>query len=173
HEAADHPRDHRLCDLIDEIAILATVQAVETATVTPAAPAPVAPARTKIKAAQPAVSEKPAPATSVSSAGSAEGAACAGQPTPADRTICGEPRLRSLQAELRKAYAEALQAHEDKTLLRQRELAWAKARDGVTDPDQLASLYRDRIAKLRAATAEALRLRHAPISPRTAAPPAR
>lgn len=116
--------------------------------------------------------EEAAPAAKATRA-TAGDAACASAPTPADRTICADPALRRLQAELRGAYAEALKAHEDKVLLRQRELAWAEARKGVTDPDELARLYRERIAKLKAATSEALRLREAaPVSPRTAARPA-
>jgi hypothetical protein len=80
---------------------------------------------------------------------------CATEPTPADREICGEPELRRLQGELRRAYNEALKAHEDRELLRQRQLAWRDARNTVTDPDRLARLYEQRIRKLNAATAEA------------------
>jgi uncharacterized protein YecT (DUF1311 family) len=82
---------------------------------------------------------------------------CANQPTPADRAICGDPRLKRLQGELRQAYNEALDAHEDRALLRQRQLAWADARNAVTDPARLTRLYEQRIRKLNAATAEARR----------------
>jgi uncharacterized protein YecT (DUF1311 family) len=85
----------------------------------------------------------------------AQANACATEPTPADRTICGVPDLRRLQGELRQAYAEALQAHRDRALLRERQLAWASARDTVSDPDRLAALYEERIRKLNAATAAA------------------
>lgn len=84
---------------------------------------------------------------------------CADEPTPADRAICGDRRLRRLQGELRQAYAEALEAHQDRTLLRERQLAWRDARNAVTDPTRLAQLYEARIRKLNAATAEALRAR--------------
>lgn len=84
---------------------------------------------------------------------------CAAEPTPADRTICGDPELRSLQRQLRQAYNEALEAHEDRALLRQRQLAWASARGGVSDPGRLAELYEQRIRKLHAATQEARRQR--------------
>jgi hypothetical protein len=60
---------------------------------------------------------------------------------------------------LRQAYAEALEAHADRALLRQRQLAWRSARDPVSDPARLAQLYDERIRKLRGATAEARRLR--------------
>jgi len=80
---------------------------------------------------------------------------CAGAATPADRAICGDPNLQRLQRELRDAYAQALQAHEDRTLLRQRQLAWRAERDSVSDPDKLAQLYEQRIRKLNAATADA------------------
>ena len=80
---------------------------------------------------------------------------CAGAPTPADRAICADPNLQRLQRELRDAYAQALDAHEDRTLLRQRQLAWRADRDSVADPDRLAQLYEQRIRKLNAATADA------------------
>jgi uncharacterized protein YecT (DUF1311 family) len=85
--------------------------------------------------------------------------ACAGQPTPADRTICGAPRLQQLQRDLRQAYAEALDAHPDRDLLREHQLAWRDARNTVAEPDRLAQLYEARIRKLNAATAEARRER--------------
>jgi uncharacterized protein YecT (DUF1311 family) len=85
----------------------------------------------------------------------AQAKACAAEPTPADRTICGVPDLRRLQGELRQAYAEALEAHQDRALLRERQLAWASARNTVSDPDRLAALYEERIRKLNAATAAA------------------
>jgi hypothetical protein len=81
-----------------------------------------------------------------------EADACAAEPTPADRTICGDPQLRELQRQLRRAYSEALEAHEDRALLRQRQLAWASARDNVSDPDRLLELYEQRIRRLDAAT---------------------
>jgi uncharacterized protein YecT (DUF1311 family) len=90
---------------------------------------------------------------------SAEADACAAQPTPADRTICADPQLRELQRQLRQAYSEALEAHEDRALLRERQLAWASARDSVSDPDRLIALYEQRIRKLNAATAQARQLR--------------
>jgi uncharacterized protein YecT (DUF1311 family) len=82
---------------------------------------------------------------------------CAGAPTPADRAICGDPKLQLLQGELRQAYAAALAAHADRALLRQRQLAWRDARNAVSDPDRLARLYEERIRKLNAATAAARR----------------
>jgi len=84
---------------------------------------------------------------------------CSAEPTPADQAICRSPRLQRLQRELRRAYAAALEAHEDRALLRQRQLAWADARDAVGDPERLARIYEDRIRRLDAATAEALRER--------------
>jgi hypothetical protein len=92
-------------------------------------------------------------------AGSAPAGAkgCAAQPTPADRTICGDARLQRLQRELRQAYAEALQAHQDRDLLRERQLAWRDERSDIADPDRLARIYEERIRKLNAATADALR----------------
>ncbi|HZZ67497.1 MAG TPA: hypothetical protein VFE18_04925 [Phenylobacterium sp.] len=82
---------------------------------------------------------------------------CAAEPSPADQTICRDPHLQRLQRDLRDAYATALAAHEDRALLREHQLAWADARNAVTDPDKLTQLYEDRIRKLNAATADALR----------------
>jgi uncharacterized protein YecT (DUF1311 family) len=90
---------------------------------------------------------------------SATSDACAAAPTPADREICGDRALQRLQRELRQAYAEALDAHEDRARLRERQLAWRAARDEVSDPRRLARLYEQRIRKLNAATAEARQLR--------------
>jgi uncharacterized protein YecT (DUF1311 family) len=81
--------------------------------------------------------------------------ACGGQPTPADKIICQTPSLQRLQKQLRQAYADALDAHQDRDLLREHELAWRDARSPVTEPDKLARLYEERIRKLNAAAAEA------------------
>lgn len=92
-----------------------------------------------------------------SEAANAEARSCARERTPADRSICGDARLQRLQRELREAYAEALKAHDNRTLLRQRQLAWASNRDDITQPDRLARLYQDRIRKLNASTEAARR----------------
>jgi uncharacterized protein YecT (DUF1311 family) len=84
---------------------------------------------------------------------------CARASTPADRTICEEPRLKDLQQRLRDAYAEALDAHADRALLRQHQLAWRDARNEVSDPERLARLYEARIRKLNAAAEEARKAR--------------
>ena len=103
--------------------------------------------------------EAPAPerpkAETVKTATAVGGEACAAEPTSADRTICSDPDLRRLQRELRQAYADALEAHEDRALLRERQLAWRDARNEVSEPDRLARLYEARIRKLRAAAAAA------------------
>ena len=80
---------------------------------------------------------------------------CAAEPTPADRTICGDTELQRLQRDLRRAYAEALAAHEDRALLRERQLAWREARNAVSEPEALARLYGERIARLNGAAAQA------------------
>jgi uncharacterized protein YecT (DUF1311 family) len=84
---------------------------------------------------------------------------CAARSTPADRTICGDPELQQLQQELRRAYAQALDAHQDRDVLRQRQLAWRDARSAVSNRDRLARLYEDRIRRLNAATEAARRAR--------------
>ena len=102
---------------------------------------------------------KPAKATAAAAGASATPAsakgACAGQPTPADRTICETPRLQRLQRDLRQAYADALGAHQDRDLLREHQLAWRDSRSTITDPDRLVRLYEERIRKLNAAAEEA------------------
>ncbi len=111
----------------------------------------------------PAAEPPPAPSAPIPSDAEAAAAetqpavtsGCAAEPTPADRAICGDPHLRRLQHELQRAYAQALDAHQDRTLLRQRQLAWRDARSTVTDRDRLAQLYEERIRKLNAATAAA------------------
>jgi uncharacterized protein len=109
------------------------------------------------------VAEETAPDTAKAlaktAAVSADAKACAGQPTPADRIICGTPRLQHLQKDLREAYADALDAHQDRDLLREHQLAWREARNTVTEPQRLVQLYEERIRKLKAATAEALKAR--------------
>jgi len=101
----------------------------------------------------------PAQASDLTPGAQAKAKRCATEPSPADQTICGDQRLQRLQRELQKAYAEALQAHEDRALLRQHQLAWRGARNSVTDPERLAQLYEERIRKLNAATAAALKER--------------
>lgn len=86
---------------------------------------------------------------------------CAAQPTPADRTICADPGLRALQRDLRRAYADALAAHEDRETLRARQLAWRDLRNPVDEPGALGAMYRERIRKLEAAAEAARRLRGA------------
>jgi uncharacterized protein YecT (DUF1311 family) len=138
---------------------LAAADGAAPTTTTPAA-APAEPEATASTPAPAAIAAATSPSEAAPAARPVQSvsadAACTGATTPADRTICADPKLRSLQGELRKAYAEALDAHQDRALLRQRELAWRDARNAVTDPHQLAALYRQRIEKLRAATADAL-----------------
>jgi uncharacterized protein YecT (DUF1311 family) len=125
-----------------EVARDASAEAMEL--LPPPPPPPPPPARAEAEAVRTTGTPSTAKAT-----------ACATEPTPADRTICGVPDLRRLQGELRQAYAEALEAHQDRALLRERQLAWASARNTVSDPDRLAALYEERIRKLNAATAAA------------------
>jgi len=98
-------------------------------------------------AAAPAADAEPAPTLAA--------AGCATAPTPADREICADPALLRLQRELRRAYAQALDAHQDRALLRAHQLQWREARNSVSDPDRLARLYEQRIRKLHDATADA------------------
>jgi uncharacterized protein YecT (DUF1311 family) len=147
----------------------ANAAAAPSAATAPTQPAPAQPAPKAAEAApvpDGTVMELPAPGTEDADADVAKTAkadktakGCASQPTPADRTICGDARLRHLQAELRRAYSVALAAHEDRALLREHQLAWRDTRSSVSDPDRLARLYEERIRKLNAA-AEAAEAHH-------------
>ena len=147
---------------------IAPAPVAEPAPESAAAPAPAAAEATPAEAVAPEVAAEPAPTPEAAAETELpppppppppREEACAAGPNPADRVICETPRLQRLQNELRQAYARALEAHEDRALLRQRQLAWADARNSVTDPAQLAKLYAQRIQKLNAATAEAKRQR--------------
>jgi len=109
-------------------------------------------------ALQTAASESAAP-VDVAQAAPTGTSGCAAEPVPAERAICEHPELQQLQRELREAYAEALEAHADRALLRQRQLAWRDARSGVSDPERLARIYEARIGRLHAATDQARRRR--------------
>jgi hypothetical protein len=129
----------------------------------PAEPLPAAEAApaaaTEVAAAEPPPEppvEQTAPAPEPAKVDSAR--ACHGA-TPADRAICEDPGLQRLQKALQQAYADALAAHQDRTTLRERQLAWRDARNDVADPARLARMYEARIRKLNAATAEARRER--------------
>jgi len=134
-------------------------QRVETAVQTPP-PYPELPAEpdpAPPDSAQPAATPPETAQPETTPAETPQASGCAALSTPADRTICGDAELRRLQRELRQAYARALAAHRDRDLLREHQLAWANARDGVSDPHALARLYEQRIRKLNAATADARR----------------
>ncbi|HET6971241.1 MAG TPA: hypothetical protein VFH92_08950 [Phenylobacterium sp.] len=147
--------------------VVATEATPEAAPVPEATPTTVLASAEPPAAAQPAASPAPAEQTPAAEPAATETAAadpapkrrCKGAATPADRTICDDPALQQLQAELRRAYAEALDAHADRALLRQHQLAWRDARNDVADPDQLTRLYEARIRKLNAATIAARRER--------------
>lgn len=124
-----------------------------------AAPDAPAPDRLDVVLTSPDAGEDAGATTETSEPPAAEPDVCASEPTPADRAICADPALQRLQKELREAYAAALDAHADRSLLRQRQLAWRDARSGEDDPDRLAGLYEQRIRKLAAATADAKRQR--------------
>lgn len=107
---------------------------------------------------EPAPVPEGAAATAEPTAVAAEDA-CARESTRADRAICADAALQRLQVDLRRAYADALDAHEDRALLRERQLAWREARNEVDDPARLARIYEQRIRKLQAAAAEARAMR--------------
>lgn len=120
-------------------------------TVEPTAPDPVSTSAAEL-ATEPAPEAAP---PEIAAVPVARAKGCAAPASPADGAICGDARLEALQRRLRAAYAQALVAHQDRALLRERQLAWRDARDDVTDPQRLARLYEARIRKLQAATAQA------------------
>jgi uncharacterized protein YecT (DUF1311 family) len=135
---AELPRETQLAEAIDAPEALTAAEDVAAMTPSP-----------DVEAEPPKVEAKPEPKVELAAA------ACAAEPTPADRAICGDAELQKLQRDLRQAYAGALAAHADRDLLRQRQLAWRDARNGVSDTSKLAALYEARIRKLNAATADA------------------
>ncbi len=110
-------------------------------------------------AAQVTAESAPAPADETPAVAPASAKGCASRAIPAERTICETPGLQRLQRDLHKAYADALQAHQDRALLREHQLAWRDARSDIADPKRLTRLYEQRIRTLNSATADALRQR--------------
>lgn len=76
---------------------------------------------------------------------------CATAPTPADRLVCSDLGLAQLHRELLEAYAHALNARVDPTVVNEDQAAWRRARAGIADPTRLGQLYADRIRELNAA----------------------
>lgn len=123
------------------------------------APAPPPEAAAPTPDAEVAAGSAPAPADETPAVAPASAKGCASKAIPAERTICETPGLQRLQRDLQQAYAEALQAHQDRALLREHQLAWRDARSEITDPQRLTRLYEQRIRTLNSATADALRQR--------------
>lgn len=80
---------------------------------------------------------------------------CRDEPTPADRLVCGYPVLaqhdRALQAALQRAVAAGV----DVQAVQRDQAAWKAERDGVSDWQRLAELYRGRLQEVEAAAAAA------------------
>ena len=81
---------------------------------------------------------------------------CYAEPTPADRLVCGYPRLGAQHRRLREAYLQALAAGAEAEDLDASQMEWKAARDGVSDLDRLSRLYADRILALEGVTKAAL-----------------
>ena len=82
----------------------------------------------------------------------AGGDAC-GRATPA--VVCKDPSLRQADAALREAYIRALNSNADPEVLDAGQAAWRRARNGVSDPEDLARLYDERTRELEAAASAA------------------
>ena len=122
---------------------------------TPSQPEAAALVQSEPSKAEPAAAEPAAAEEAKARPAKAPSTDCAQAPTPADRTICADDELKRLQRELRRAYARALDAHPDRAGLRTRQLAWRDARNPVTDPGELAKLYKSRIRQLALIAREA------------------
>lgn len=71
----------------------------------------------------------------------------------ADRLVCSEPALASLDRRMRAAYVRAIAAGADRLEIDRGQARWHGARDRTTEPGQLERLYLRRIADLEAAAA--------------------
>jgi hypothetical protein len=78
---------------------------------------------------------------------------CRGPALAADRLVCSEPALATLDRRMRAAYARAIAAGADRLEIDRAQARWHGARDRTTEPGQLAQLYTRRIADLEAAAA--------------------
>jgi uncharacterized protein len=78
-------------------------------------------------------------------------APCRAPSVAADRLVCSEPALASLDRRMRAAYARAIAAGADRLEIDRGQARWHGARDRATEPGQLAQLYQRRIADLEAA----------------------
>jgi uncharacterized protein YecT (DUF1311 family) len=78
---------------------------------------------------------------------------CRAPSVTADRLVCSEPALATLDRRMRAAYARAIAAGADRLEIDRAQARWHGARDRTTEPGQLAQLYARRIADLEAAAA--------------------
>ena len=78
---------------------------------------------------------------------------CRAPSVAADRLVCSEPALASLDRRMRAAYARAIAAGADRLEIDRAQARWHGVRDRTTEPGQLAQLYTRRIADLEAAAA--------------------
>jgi hypothetical protein len=78
-------------------------------------------------------------------------AACRAPHVAADRLVCSEPALATLDRRMRAAYARAIAAGADRLEIDRSQARWHGARDRATGAGQLAQLYARRIADLEAA----------------------
>jgi uncharacterized protein YecT (DUF1311 family) len=76
---------------------------------------------------------------------------CAGLASPADRMVCGSPRLNAADLALQRLYGMALYRSGDPDALRDEQRRWRAVRDQVAEadgPQALAELYAERIQEL-------------------------
>jgi uncharacterized protein YecT (DUF1311 family) len=76
---------------------------------------------------------------------------CRAPSVAADRLVCSEPALATLDRRMRAAYARAIAAGADRLEIDRGQARWHGARDRATQVGQLAQLYLRRIADLEAA----------------------
>jgi uncharacterized protein YecT (DUF1311 family) len=84
---------------------------------------------------------------------------CRAPSVAADRLVCSEPALATLDRRMRAAYARAIAAGADRLEIDRGQARWHGARDRATQVGQLAQLYQRRIADLEAAAARPPRRR--------------
>ena len=76
---------------------------------------------------------------------------CYRERTPADRLVCGYPKLGAQDRRLREAYVQALAAGARAEDLDAGQMEWKAARDDISDRARLADAYADRIRALEEA----------------------
>jgi uncharacterized protein YecT (DUF1311 family) len=80
---------------------------------------------------------------------------CRFAPTPAERLLCANPQLQTVDRRMKQAYRKALAAGADREILEGEQAAWRTARNGASDRREMADLYARRLRELEQHIAQA------------------